>query len=196
MSIGVTATSSLTTAMSVTDFKAHARIAQDSEDGYITDLLLAVTERVEAELHRSLVNRTWAMTLDCFPHTDTIILPRAPVSSVTSVVYRDANGSSQTFADTNYRVSTATEPGRITLKVSKVWPQTDREIDAVVVTFIAGYGSSAKSIPPNILHLVRLIGSHWYENREPVVVGTIVAELPMSAQSLIQSNKVHPLELV
>ena len=53
-----------------------------------------------------------------------------------------------------------------------------------MVTFAAGYGT-ANDVPRNLkLGMLNLV-SHWYENREPVVVGQSVSDIPLSAGYLI-----------
>jgi hypothetical protein len=36
---------------------------------------------------------------------------------------------------------------------------------------------------------VKMLVGHWYENREPAVIGTIVTQLPFAVQSIINLNK-------
>jgi uncharacterized phiE125 gp8 family phage protein len=93
-------------------FKAHARITRDDEDGVIDGYLLAARRYVETALRRQLVNATWRLTLDCFPACIDVPLP--PLSSVSSITYVDTDGATQTLNSSLYRVDTYSQPGRIT----------------------------------------------------------------------------------
>lgn len=46
-------------------------------------------------------------------------------------------------------------------------------------------------IPNLIKHAVMFLASSWYENREPVVVGTIVTQLPLAYQRIIDRLRVQ-----
>jgi uncharacterized phiE125 gp8 family phage protein len=164
-------------------FKAHARITRDDEDGVIDGYLLAARRYVETALRRQLVNATWRLTLDCFPACIDVPLP--PLSSVSSITYVDTDGATQTLNSSLYRVDTYSQPGRITPAYDQVWPATQAVTNAVTVTFVAGYGATYASVPQTIRQAICLLASHWYENREPIVVGTITAPLPMAVESLL-----------
>jgi hypothetical protein len=44
-----------------------------------------------------------------------------------------------------------------------------------------------KNVPSPILHAIRLLVGNFYSNREPVIVGTISSELPLSYRHLIST---------
>jgi uncharacterized phiE125 gp8 family phage protein len=85
-------------------------------------------------------------------------------------------------------VVTSTEPGQIAPAYGGVWPYAAEVPAAVVYRIVCGYGSGA-SVPAELLHAIRLIVGHWYENREEVVVGTITATIPRGAQALLESMR-------
>jgi hypothetical protein len=58
----------------------------------------------------------------------------------------------------------------------------------VIVTYIAGW-TTAALVPANVKHLIKLWISHFYENREPVNIGNIVNEIPLSLSTLTTSCK-------
>lgn len=88
-------------------------------------------------------------------------------------------------------MDTDSEPGRVVLKHGQSWPSTTlRTMNPVQVTYVAGYGLAA-SVPPHLVQLIKLLVSHWYENREPVVVGSITASIPLAVDSLIWLNRVR-----
>ena len=116
-------------------------------------------------------------------------MPRPPLSSVTSLKYIDTAGTQQTWSSANYIVDTSCEPGKIRLAYDVSWPDIREQYNGVEIIFVAGYGASGSSVPEVVKHSIRFKVAHWYEMREPVISGTIVAEVPMSAKRLDDINK-------
>lgn len=133
-----------------------ARIDGDADLRDITELIRSVRDSCEFESERSLLQQTWAMTLDVFPAGDTIELPRPPLSSVSSVSYIDENGSTQTFSSSDYDVDTTREVGRIRLQPSVSWPTTQAgRANSVTITYVAGYGSAATDVPASLTYAMK-----------------------------------------
>lgn len=108
-----------------------------------------------------------------------------PIQSVTSVQYYDFTGTLQTVDPSVYIVSTGF-PGRIEPNYSKVWPIARPTVDSVLITFVAGYGSSASSVPEAVKAAMKLMIGNWYENREAVGTGSYM-EIPMAVTALLAS---------
>lgn len=176
------ATEPVTTA----EAKTHLRVTDSNSDTYIDTLIATARLACERETNRAFITQTWVLRLDSFP--DVIRLRKCPVISVSSIAYVDSNGDSQTLSSSLYQVDTSTEPARIIPAYGQTWPTTRSQINAVTVTFTCGYGG-ASSVPVAIKHAIKLLISHWFEVREPVVMGTIVASLPMSVQYLLDPYK-------
>lgn len=166
--------------------KASLRVTTDDENSYIQSLIAAATGYVEQATARQLVSATWTLKLDYFP--DVIYVPRPPLRSVSSIQYVDASGDTQTLSSTDYRVDLYSLPGRIEPAYGRSWPTTRDVNAAVTVTYIAGYGG-ASSVPEEIKLAMRLLIGHWYEHREPVVVGNIVSPIPMSVDALLSHHR-------
>jgi hypothetical protein len=74
---------------------------------------------------------------------------------------------------------------KIYLKYGQSWPSaTLRPYNAICVTFIAGYGDAGSDVPGNFRQGLLLLIGHFYEHREEVITGTIVAQVPVAAQAL------------
>jgi uncharacterized phiE125 gp8 family phage protein len=39
------------------------------------------------------------------------------------------------------------------------------------VRYTAGYGDDGQNVPPVVKHLILLLVAHWYDTRQPAVVG-------------------------
>ena len=135
--------------------EATKQIGVPEGDAYIEDdvrrLIPAAVELVQQRTGRQLVNATWDLRLDHWPcGLDPILIPRNPLSSVTSITYSDTSGNSQTLATTVYMAITSREPGEIRLKNAQSWPSLYGQSDVIVVRFVAGYGAAASSVPETL----------------------------------------------
>lgn len=169
------------------DLKAHSHIDTSDDDAQVAAYIAAATQDTESYLWRQLCTATWVLTLDRFPWSDYIDLPRPPLQSVTHVKYYDLSNTQQTLSTGDYDVDTSTEPGRIYIDRSTGWPSVYDRRNAVEIRFVAGYGA-ASTVPEMIKQSIRMKAAHWYENREALIIGTIVAETPMAAQRLDRMN--------
>lgn len=111
-------------------------------------------------------------------------LGRAPVVSLTSITYVDTNGATQTLDATKYQADLATEPARILPVYGSYWPVVRPQLNAVTATYVAGYGAYT-AVPDAIKHAMRILVSHWYENREPVIIGSRMDVLPQTVEFLL-----------
>jgi uncharacterized phiE125 gp8 family phage protein len=69
------------------------------------------------------------------------------------------------------------------------WPATATRPDAVTVTWTCGFGATADALPASIVHAVKLLVTHWHENRGPVAVGTISSDLAWSLDQLVAPHR-------
>ncbi len=143
------------------DMKAYLKEDSDDQanDAYISGLIAACRDLAETMTGRQVRRATLRMTLDGFPfgsdggggphagyHTaglhsarGLIGLPRGPGCSVVSISYIDPNGVTQTLDSSLYKVSTTADPAVIAPAYGTTWPATRGEIEAVTITFVAGY---------------------------------------------------------
>lgn len=175
----------------IADAKRHLRIDTTDEDAYIKCLISASRQFAEKFMKRSIIDQTWTLFLDRFPSDNQCIqLPNPRLSSVSSVKYnQEVDGLQVTFAAAKYDVDTAREPGRIALAFDQIWPDTRAQINAVEIEFVAGYGASDEDVPEEIRHAIKIMVSHLFEIREPVIVGTIVSNVPDSARALLWNHR-------
>lgn len=178
--------------LTLTEAKKHLIVETTDDDVYINSLIKAARRQVETITRRALITQTWDLYLDDFPGWDGYIeVPKGTLQSVTSITYVDENGTSQTLSSSNYQVSTAGAPGRITPAYELDWPVTRDIMDAVIIRFVAGYGDSASDVPDDIRHAMKMIISNMYDNREPVIIGTTASIMPMGVDSLLATHRVR-----
>jgi uncharacterized phiE125 gp8 family phage protein len=164
--------------VTVNEARDFLRIDFDDDEVLVGALITAAREYVEGYTERALVNQTWTVKMDDFWGDCVLELPYPPLSSVTSITYVDTDGASQTVATATYTVDTDSEPGRIYLAYGKTWPTARSERNAVTITFVAGYGAAASAVPDRAKTAIKMLVGDMYENRETVLTGTIVAEIP------------------
>ena len=172
-------------AISVDDAKAHSRIDATAEDSLLEDYIKAATRYAETYTGLTLLDTDWTYTSSGFPGSRLLELPTGPIIEVDSITYLDTAGSSQTFSSDNYSLVKTQLGGYVQLEQDSEWPETYGDVDDVTVTFAAGFGDEAADIPPDIRLGVRQLVAHWYEIREPVIVGVSIAPVSMSAERLL-----------
>lgn len=165
--------------LTLVDVKSHLRVVHDSDDAYITSLITSAADYIEGYHGSALAlgSQTWAMYLDDFPAVVTI--PIWPVQSVSSITYRDADGTTQALTD--FDADEKGNPATITPNPGASFPQADGKFNSVTVTFTAGF----TRVPGDLKQAMLLLIGHWYENREAVNVGNIVNEYPLAFEAIL-----------
>lgn len=173
------------TAMPVTlaEAKAQCRVLHDDEDDLIEGLIAAATSMVEDYLGRSLSAQTWRLTLDGF--ADRIILPRGPVTAISAFTYLDAAGASQTVSSGLYALDTDADPQMIRRQPAASWPVPGDFVNPVTITYTAGFTEA----PAAIRHAILMLVANWFANRETLLTGSIVAEMPFGTAALLENHR-------
>ena len=173
--------------VSLTEAKDHLRVTTTDDDTYISALITVARKYIEEANSISVINQTWDYWLNWFP--DEIELPRSPLSSITSITYTDTDGAEQTLATSVYTVDSDSLPGRVYEAFNQSWPTTRAIPKAIKIRFVGGYSAAASGVPSNLTQAILLMIGHWYESREPIVVGTITSEIPLAAKALMAPYK-------
>jgi uncharacterized phiE125 gp8 family phage protein len=196
--------------LTLPEAKLHLRETSDTQDGLIWPLIRVAREEVERLTGRATLTTTYRDVLDAFPPYTTAIawsdnrwsgldlatrspyaihLMRSPLLAVSSVQYYDGDGTLQTLNAANYVTDATMEPGRVAPAAGFSWPATQSRPGAVRINYTAGYATAA-AMPASVIHAMRLLVGHWYENRETVLVGTISKEIEFGVMSLTDKVRV------
>ncbi len=196
--MSIRATPTLVTAppvepVTLAEAKAHLRVDGNDRDPVIDRLIAAARQAVESgepwSLNRSLITTTGRVALDGFAGVrDPIELPRPNLLSVVSVKYDDSAGVEQTLAPSLYRVITDGAPGRVACAINQQWPITSGEPSSVRITYTAGYGATAASVPACVKQAMLLLIGDMHEHGESILTGTISSVLP-TLRSLLASEQ-------
>lgn len=171
-----------------------------SHDNVINQLIKAMTEYAENLTNRAFVQRSLRLYLDQWP-TDLewgakIELSQPPLVSVASVKYRDLNGTLQTLAADQYDVHSQYEPAIIVPAYLATWPSMRRTPDGVQVDYTAGYNPGSPQdaqgymdvMPGSLLTWIEARISTLFENRDQLIVGALVNQIPRDfADGLLDS---------
>jgi len=172
-----------TTAISLAEAKAFLRVDSDydDDDSYITSLIGVATNVVEQFTRRRLITQTYNIYYDEFPpYMD---LQVGNVASVTHVKYYDTDNTLQTLDTSEYDVDIRVKPGRIYQAEDGNFPNTYERANSVEVEFVVG--SAASDVEDAIKQAMYIVIGRYYENRQDVVMGTQVNELPLMVEHLL-----------
>ena len=176
-------TAPASTVISLAEAKAFLRIDSDydDDDNYITSLINVATGVVEEFTRRRLITQTYNLFYDEFPPY--IDLQVGDVASVSGIKYYDESNTLVTLHNSNYDVDTKVRPGRIYQSETGDFPNTYERPNAVEVEFVVG--GAASDVPAPIVQAIYIIVGRYYENRQDVVMGTQVNELPLMVDHLL-----------
>jgi uncharacterized phiE125 gp8 family phage protein len=184
--------------VSLAEAKVHCRVDVTDDDGLIAGYLIAARMACEDETGRRFMSQTLDLKLDggwplvwdrfCARNVPRIVLPTPPLQSVTSIKYFDTNGTEQTLAADQYRVSAGDVFGFIEPAYNVSWPDVRKQIETITVRFISGYGSNLGDVPEPIRLAILLLTGHYYDNREAMSSANMV-EMPLGVRALLQKYK-------
>ncbi len=172
--------------LSLTDVKDQLNITNTDSDDNLRAFISAVRHYTENYLQKTLVTSVWELKLDCFPAV--IALTMRPIASITSVVYIDTDGDSQTLSSALYQFDAA---GRLMPAYAQTWPSTRLQFDAVTITYVAGK-THAGNVEPDIKQAMKLLVGGYDVNRENVAFSPVTV-IPNSARDLLAPHRVLTL---
>jgi len=157
----------------------------------LTAIITAAREHVEDITRRALLTQAWYYYLDSFPDKDFIRLPFGNLATVTSVKYKDTDGTETTLVEnTDYIVETNGEGcGRLVLPYGISWPSvTLYPSNPITIEFVCGW-TAAASIPKKIRHALLMICADLYENREAQSSSQFVYQENKTVSALLASSR-------
>lgn len=164
--------------------KAHSRIDLDADDTLLSDYLTRARIQVERDTRRSFVQHTYDFKYDRFPCDRYIRFSGySPLSSITHLKYYDTDGTLQTWSSSNYEVDTARDTVWLAFNVD--WPSIRDIQNAVQIRAVFGHSATDEEAEL-AKQAVLLLTSHWYFNREAVLIGSVSKDIELSYNALIE----------
>ncbi len=155
------------------DAKAQLRIEPGDtyDDALITGLILSASDLVQDYTARRYLPETWNWILESW--YEPMVLPLAPAThsdqvAINEITYAPLSGPPMLTLDTSIYWA---RPAGPTVKIVKqwfvIWPFLGDAPERVIVNFSLNAGVPA--VPMRVQHAVKLLVSHWYQNRDAVV---------------------------
>lgn len=170
--------------ITLADAKAQLRVDGTAEDAFIASLIVTSRLQIEAALGIALITQGWRWTVDEWPAGPGVELPIRPVQSVEALEIKRADGTPVTVPASQYHVDGAGSPARIVYAPASL-PMPGVIAGGISVSFTAGYGAAPADVPPPIRQALSMLVAHWFENREPVAIGSSAVAIPETVSSLL-----------
>ncbi len=168
--------------VSLADMKEFLRVEHTDEDTTITAIIDAAVQAAQDYTGRHFASSVFNLGLDYFHNVE---VPMG-IKTVTSITYYDSAGDSQTLSEDKYYSDFQREPGRIAF-IDPPSTETDR-FNAVAIV-----GTLGDTAYPPIVHAIKMLAAHYYENRRAVIVGTISSKIPLGIEAILNPYRVISL---
>lgn len=162
------------TPLTIDEVREYLKLGDSCSDTEIRVLIDTVTIKAEQITGRDLINKTYKGYLDYFPNglcppyyynNSGIKIQKSKLQSITSIEYLKDNVLTP-FDPSKYYFTKKQEFSSIYLINGESWPaDADRRKQAVEITFIAGYGDEACSIPSDLKSAMLRHIALLYESR-------------------------------
>lgn len=139
-------------------------IEHDADNAKLARMIARIRATFERVTERTPITTTYRLNLDDWPEDGVIKLPRSPVQSVTAIEYFTAAGDDQELDEDAYTLDISGNVGRI--EPVDAWPETDGRLGGIRVTFVAGYGDTAESVPDDVRGLLAQAVGYVHRYRE------------------------------
>lgn len=194
--------------ISLATAKSFLRITNSAEDTLITSFISAAIQVAEnytnskfLEVEYNMLMENWedvyvsnhyAITLSNGTYLTTggyigkdglnqIVIPYAPLASITHLKYYDSANVQQTWTASNYSANKfINQKGFLEIKEGITTPTLYYRADAIEIRFKAGYGTAGSDVPEAIKSGILLILGFMYEKREDSI-----SRLPKASEYLL-----------
>lgn len=185
------------------DAKTHLRISEDvyADDAYVAALIKAVRRVCESYCEMQIMAATYEAYLPNFPNSwdsnygdldNEIQIIKHPVNAISKIEYYDTANELQLLSTAQYDAFVEGKPATIKRETSYSWPSTYTRQKAIIITFTAGY-TNPDDVPEDLKQGMMMLLGHLYENRQDVVSGISIAEVPQASKYLWNPYKLKLL---
>jgi uncharacterized phiE125 gp8 family phage protein len=166
---------------------AQGRIAGD--DAMVAGLISAAVDMIDGDglLGRAMISQTWAQWVPQSPGYVRLLM--GPFRSLVSVEYYNAAGDLLTADLSDFEIRLSGDFVYVAPKDNAAWPAADDRLDAIKITYVAGFGDSAADVPQSIRHAILMLVAHWYNHREASTDLTL-RDVPFAVESLLNRHRV------
>ena len=122
-------------------------------------------------------------------NAEPISLNKSDITAISNVKYYDQSNTQQTLSTNDYQTAIQGRPYSIQLTTV---PQVYNRLEAMVIRFTLGY-TNAAAVPEDIKTAIKTLIGTLYENRQTIVTGTQVNEVPDTYKFIMENyrNRVY-----
>lgn len=176
------------TAITRAELKDYCRVTTTAEDTYIDLCIDAAQTQAEKFTGMKFISQEVEIYIDKFPLCRILELALvSPIISIDKIEYV-ASGATvfSELSSDDYEIDILGKPTRIYTK--DMFPMTELGLNKVRITATVGY-ADASAVPEDIKTAIKMIGQHLFDNRGMVTKSGTPAEIPMSAEWLLEKYK-------
>jgi uncharacterized phiE125 gp8 family phage protein len=178
-----------------------------ADDTIVESYITSARDWCETHTRRAFCHQTLTLTLDSFPwgggyfnranrmnptlnnflpsQSGLVKLDRPPFVAINSITYLDTSGNEQTLSSSIYRViSSSKNATRLTTKPNQLWPATYPTMATVAIEYQGGYSVDGTLVPEGIKTAIKLLVSHWYNNRDAAGEANL-SSIPYGVESIL-----------
>lgn len=171
--------------VSLAEAKAHLRVDDVAEDALIRSLIVTSRLHIEAALGLALIAQSWTLLLDRWPKNARLQLPVRPVLAVSQVRVWPDETAPETLHPQLFILDGQGLPPRLVPLAGQFPIEPGIPANGIEVAFTAGFGATPDDVPAPIRHALLLLIAHWYENREPIEIGSGTNSIPAMVSDLL-----------
>ena len=168
--------------LSLQEVKEYLRVEDSTDERILRPFIQTARNIAEEHTGRALMQQTHTLFVDAYDeladplwegfrtgpylnyYKNHIVLPRAPVQSVSSVSTFNDEDTETTFAASRYYVDNVREPSRVVLRQGETFPTALRVANAIKVVYVAGYANAYAVPEPIRMGMLQHI-AYLYEHR-------------------------------
>jgi uncharacterized phiE125 gp8 family phage protein len=171
--------------LSLADARQFLRVDHGDDDTVITALIAAARAHVEALTRRVLLTQTWRFVLDAWPPHGRFTARIGPLQTLLAARVFDAAGGAHALEVESFVVDTAAN-----VIAAPCWalPAPGRSIAGIELDVICGFGALASDVPADLIHALKILVAHWYDNRGLAAIGGSAMQ-PAGLHALIAPHR-------
>jgi uncharacterized phiE125 gp8 family phage protein len=176
--------------LTLAEAKAHLRVEHNDDNDLITGLVKGARSHVEIATRRALITQRWRLVRDAWPADGRLGVAPAPLKQLVAARIYHSDGTTQALDLTAFIVDKA---GATLMLTAGGIVAPGRIAAGIEIDLDAGYGDAAADVPEPLRQAIRLLLTHWYENRGIAAVSGETAARPASVSALIAPFRVLAL---
>ena len=139
------------------------RVDITDDDDVIIQKIWEAADLITNQTNYCFTSQTWELALDSW--SDEVALLPAPVASITSVTYVDADDAGQTLDSSNYELDDYGIVPILRPAYNVTYPVNRGHTNDIKIRYVAGV-ADITTIPGSMIAALKMIVGDIYENRE------------------------------